>query len=430
VLLTANAIAILRVFARANPAALEERPWLQKRLALCSRDPSSWRSVRVHRLRLDAFDGTTWAPADPTGDSLDDALRQRLTRGDQAPVSTGYFLGLGTRVAWRRGAGPCGIIQAGFGPSRATLGNLVRLWGAALVMAAVALLTAHLFILRPLRVRVRRLRASAERLGEAVGGVRAPQASEDLEVITEAIEIGIESHRQAAAQLAQRGDRLERHLVELAHDLRTPLAALQLALERMVGDSLPDERRHLAARALAELVYATTLLENLDTATTVSAGLPSGRGETEVDLGIVLQAIVARFALLAQQRSIDLALSHPDEPVIVRTVATLIERGLGNLVHNAVRHGRPGGHIAVLLSQHGPTFTLTVEDDGPGLSDELLRSVAHAKTTTLRGVPRADGTQGIGLAVANLAFERAHMQVRYERASSGGLLVTLRGNTK
>ncbi len=44
------------------------------------------------------------------------------------------------------------------------------------------------------------------------------------------------------------------------------------------------------------------------------------------------------------------------------------------------------------------------------------------------GVPRANGSQGLGLAVANLAFARARLDISYRRASLGGLLVELRGN--
>ena len=116
----------------------------------------------------------------------------------------------------------------------------------------------------------------------------------------------------------------------------------------------------------------TTLLANLEAATTIEGELPSLLAESEVELGMLLETVVARFALLAEQRGIQLSLGRPDAPVVLRAAPTLLERGISNLVHNAVRHGHAGGHVAVMLVQDTEGFTLSIEDDGPGMPDSLL----------------------------------------------------------
>lgn len=169
----------------------------------------------------------------------------------------------------------------------------------------------------------------------------------------------------------------------------------------------------------------TTLLANLEAATTIEGELPSLLAESEVELGMLLETVVARFALLAEQRGIQLSLGRPDAPVVLRAAPTLLERGISNLVHNAVRHGHAGGHVAVLLVQDPEGFTLSIEDDGPGMPDSLLASLSDPHGATLRGTARADGSRGLGLRVVSAAFQRAGLGLSFQRGGEGGLLVTV-----
>ena len=424
VLATVNGVVVQRAQRQLTPVANSPPHRVERALEQCDADPGTWRSTRVGRVRFDAFDGTSFASSDPLGGELDRALLARLNVARSSPVRVGFVWGLGSRVVWRRGPGPCGLVQAEVVPSANLSLWLITTLAAAGSAAGLALLLAWGLVVRPLGARVRRLRSIAERLDQETGA-RPVAGHDDLETIAQALEHGIEKHAEANALLVRRSERLERHLEELAHDLRTPLAALQLALERSLADVPTAERKALLARALAEHVYMTTLLANLEAATTIEGELPSLLAESEVELGMLLETVVARFALLAEQRGIQLSLGRPDAPVVLRAAPTLLERGVSNLVHNAVRHGHAGGHVAVLLVQDPEGFTLSIEDDGPGMPDSLLASLSDPHGATLRGTARADGSRGLGLRVVSAAFQRAGLGLSFQRGGEGGLLVTV-----
>jgi signal transduction histidine kinase len=423
VLLTVNAVMVFGAWRQlkrvpSNPPAI-----LRQAIKRCAEDPASWRSFQEGRLRFDAYDGGSFAPADVEGTPLDRRMVSQLGVTERTSVQIGYLWGFGSRVLWRHDAGPCGVIQVEARPTRRTTTTVAWVVLSALAMAVMGLLTAWMVVLRPLRSRVARLAKVAEVLDEASGRGQHHTGTDDIETIASALEVSITKHGEANVQLALRAERLERHLAELAHDLRTPLASLQLALERMTAETSADEHRRLLGRCLTEHVYVTTLLDNLDAATTLEGNLSAFRAVSELDLGMLVEGVVARFSLLAEQNGIELVLSRPDQPVPVLAAPTLLERGLGNLVHNAIRHGTRGGHVAVLLVLTDASVILTVEDDGPGMSEALLASLGSRGESALRGVPRADGSRGIGLAVAMAAFDRAGMRLTFRRAPTGGLVV-------
>ncbi|WP_245913706.1 ATP-binding protein [Nannocystis exedens] len=93
------------------------------------------------------------------------------------------------------------------------------------------------------------------------------------------------------------------------------------------------------------------------------------------------------FDAVARHRAAEEALSGyaqveldgavPESPLRVDADVTLLEQAVGNVVYNAIRHNRAGGHVAVLLEGlAGDRFRLRVVDDGPGVpADELARLV-------------------------------------------------------
>ncbi len=425
VLATVNTVVVLRAHRQLERMAVSPPQRVAEALDRCDANPDSWRSTRLGRLRFDTFDGTSLAPRDRLGGALDRALEARMGTAPSSPVHNGLLWGLGSCVQWRRnqGQGLCGLVQIEVVPSRNwSMWVALALAGAG-SMGGLGLLLAWGTVVRPLRGRIRQLRQIAEQLGREEG-TPVDRDPDDLDAVARSLERGIEQQARARALLARRAESLERHLAEMAHDLRTPLAALQLALERLLADVPPAERKALLARALSEHVYMTTLLANLEVASTIEGELTSQLAESDVELGMLLETVVARFALLAEQRGIQISLGRPDTAIVLRAAPTLLERGIGNLVHNAIRHGRPGGHVAVLLVQTPGAFVLSVEDDGPGMPESLLAAIAHPPSSLPRGTSRADGSLGLGLGIVITTFRRAGLTLAFERGDEGGLRVT------
>jgi signal transduction histidine kinase len=118
----------------------------------------------------------------------------------------------------------------------------------------------------------------------------------------------------------------------------------------------------------------------------------------------------------------------PEEPVTIEGDVTLLEQAIGNLVSNAVRHNREGGHVAVVLEQDGPDrFRLSVEDDGPGVPADALAHLGERRFRTDEARQRHPEGRGLGLAIARDVAERHGFALSFAPGEQGGLRAELRG---
>lgn len=206
-----------------------------------------------------------------------------------------------------------------------------------------------------------------------------------------------------------------------AHQLRTPLAALQLGLARAAA--APDIG---AARAvIAELDLATQR-----TARLIQQLLSLGRLDPEVrgdlsfaptDLVALAHDVGATCLDLAISRSIDLELSEPSAPVIATVHAELVGEALGNLVDNALRYTPPGGHVVIEFDAHPPS--VRVSDSGPGIGAGVSGNVFER---FVRGQGASGEGSGLGLSIVRDIATLHYAEVIVARSALGGASVTLR----
>lgn len=150
-----------------------------------------------------------------------------------------------------------------------------------------------------------------------------------------------------------------RFLAVASHDMRQPLHALSLyisALERRV--ETPEARDILTKmdRATQSLVGMFSKLLDL-------ARVQAGAVKLEI-AATPLQDVIDRIAAEHPESAVSFAHSA----AIVKTDAVLLERLLGNLVVNALKHG--GGKARIEVSEHADTIDVSVADDGPGIPPE------------------------------------------------------------
>ncbi|MCH2219407.1 MAG: ATP-binding protein [Dechloromonas sp.] len=185
-----------------------------------------------------------------------------------------------------------------------------------------------------------------------------------------------------------------RFTADAAHELRTPLAALQAQLQvaQRARDSEEHDRslqqlQNGLTRA-AHLVDQMLLLARLDP----ESGLPDPQ---PVDLAALAESVCADLGpqILARDIDFDFATVSP---------ATLTGQGewlrvlIRNLVDNAVRYTPEGGRVSVRITRDGDSLTLSVSDSGPGIPPE-------ERTAVLQCFHRLNQTEqpgsGLGLAI-------------------------------
>lgn len=183
-------------------------------------------------------------------------------------------------------------------------------------------------------------------------------------------------------------------IADAAHELLTPLTALQLQMQ------LLDRARSDGQRITAQAELRTGLTRTIHVARqllTLARQDPiDAKPDMRVDLLVLAREAVALHMPLAQAQGITIGLVH-SAPASIRGDAHGVQLLLGNLIDNAIKYTQRGGQVGVSVSDDGTGAALKVEDSGPGIpATDLVRVFDRFYRR-----PGQDVTgSGLGLAIA------------------------------
>jgi signal transduction histidine kinase len=203
-------------------------------------------------------------------------------------------------------------------------------------------------------------------------------------------------------------------VADLAHELKTPLAAQRASLELLrdrLAESEPEASKLIEA-AEAGTSRLERLIENLLESVRIESGQLAVR-RAAVDLEeVVEEAISTAAPLLAQRRQrLELDLPFPLPPAIgdaQRLVQVLV-----NLLSNASKYSPAGSEVRVGGAVRAEEVALWVEDEGPGLDPGLLAGLGQRfRRGRAAGEPREEGS-GLGLWISRSIAQRhgGHLEV-------------------
>jgi signal transduction histidine kinase len=231
----------------------------------------------------------------------------------------------------------------------------------------------------------------------------------------------------ATTAVARPLTKLLRHLDDVTHDLRTPIASLQIALEQASDAAKDDASRELLHGALKDVVYLGGLTANLRLASQLREGWDPRRRDARVDLVGAVERVASRARIVARRGGIALDVAVPDGAVLVRCDPVAAEQAIGNVVDNAVAYGDAGGHVAIVLERVGEGFELRVEDDGPGVAPSELPRLGERTFRSDEARARDPRGSGLGLAITREVCDRCRWRLAFESVTPKGLRVTMRG---
>jgi two-component system CheB/CheR fusion protein len=214
----------------------------------------------------------------------------------------------------------------------------------------------------------------------------------------------VTARNDRSAQLAQEVKRKDEFLAMLAHELRNPLAPIATAVQILrggPGDPSTTGLHHMIDRQTRRLAR---LVDELLDIGRFSRGLIELQREA-VNLATIVQQTVAAMRPQLEAREHKLSVALPEEPVRVNGDPIRLEQVIANLLDNASKYTKPGGHIAVTLRQTQGEAILSVRDDGIGLAPDTLEEIFGLFTQVNRSKDHTGEGLGIGLTLVRRVLE-------------------------
>lgn len=227
----------------------------------------------------------------------------------------------------------------------------------------------------------------------------------------------------AMAESVEKDRELERRLTtDVAHELRTPLMAIQSTVEAMVDGVFKADTERLETvnsevQRLSRLVDALLKLSRLENRSTPMK-------EEVVDVGSLIAGIVSTHDAFVTDSGLTMEFSA-QPGVYVYGDADMIRQATANLISNAVRYTPEGGHIAVNVKKGDIMASIAVKDTGIGLSPEEAKMVFSRFWRADAGRNRESGGLGVGLAVVKEIVDRHGGWVHVEGKPNEGATFTI-----
>jgi two-component system sensor histidine kinase BaeS len=261
----------------------------------------------------------------------------------------------------------------------------------AVLAASVAAVVVSVALSARLSRPISRLAQASRRIAAGRYAERVPVTSED--------EIGelADSFNTMAASLETTERRRLELVGDVAHELRTPLTTLDGYLEGL-EDGVIQPREATWTLLRGETARMARLVNDLQELWRAEAKQLPLTIEP-IDVGAMAAAAVDRYSAVASERAVQLRLDATQAPP-ARADRERLTQVVDNLLSNAVRYTAEGTTITIGVRGDDETVTLSVADQGPGLTEEQRAKVFERFYRIDPSRSRALGGSGIGLAIA------------------------------
>lgn len=303
-----------------------------------------------------------------------------------------------------------GQVRLSQGPAygRAILRSVA--WGWTLAGAVAVLLAALMgwLISRRLTQPLLALTAVTGRMAAGDLGARAEVRRED--------EVGAlgQSFNLMATQVENTVASLRRFTADAAHELHTPLTALQTDLQLLeAGDQLRQQR---VARAQDQARRLQALADNLLELSRLEADAPVAESQL-LNLCHIVQISGELYASQAEQANLDFAMTVLQRPLMVRGDASQLQRALANILDNSLKFTPAPGQIILSLQAQEDTAVIAVGDSGIGIPAEDV-SQLFGRFHRARNAAGYAGS-GLGLAIVQEIMARHQGRATIESGERG-----------
>lgn len=239
-----------------------------------------------------------------------------------------------------------------------------------------------------------------------------PQKS--IEEVSDDVEKWASQKRNEIEVLRANEQYRKEFLMNLAHELRTPIFTIQGYVDTLLNGAMDDPEvnkkfLHNTARSTERLVRLVDDLGEI-------SKLESGRIPIVQESFIIqelIKDVYEEMSLNAKEKNIQMGFKKGTErPLIVYADKPKIKQVLVNLVENAIKYGHDNGHITAGCYEVDDKHVYTeISDDGPGIAEEHLARIFERFYRADRSRSRTIGGTGLGLAIVKHIIEAHGQQV-------------------
>ena len=290
-------------------------------------------------------------------------------------------------------------------------------WAIMILISGIICYLLTLYLTRP----ILRLRSATHELSSGNLGARATREMERRRD-----EIGglVRDFNQMAERIETLVTSQQTLLRDISHELRSPLARLNVALglaRQRAGEQAQPvlDRIEREAERMNQMIGQLINLARMETA----AGPPT---PSRVQLDEIVKQVASDAEFEAQQRNCRVNLDADNNMCSTEGNPDLLRSAVENIVRNAVRYTAPGTAVNMALRADDGWATVEVSDGGPGIPEADLDKVFRPFYRVATARDRESGGTGLGLAIAERAVRLHGGTVTAENQPQGGLRVTMR----
>lgn len=230
-----------------------------------------------------------------------------------------------------------------------------------------------------------------------------------------------------SVELAKKNEENRKELLlDISHDLRTPLTAIQAYVEGLIDGVA--QTPEMQKKYLETIKRKTIDIDKMVSSLFAYSKLDMEELETKIDSVDVYQFLADTVGGMQdeyEKNGLNILISKSDD-LKINADTELLKRVTVNLLENSLKYKeKPVGNMLISISASNGRAVIKFEDDGPGVDDDKLDKIFDVFYRTDKARSNTGGGSGIGLAFVKKAVESMNGTVHAERSSLGGLAIII-----
>lgn len=242
----------------------------------------------------------------------------------------------------------------------------------------------------------------------------------NIDEVRKEVEVWAENHKEEIEVLRENEIFRKEFLLNLSHELKTPIFAIQGYIDTLIGGALdnPEVNKKFLTNAAKNVSRLVNLINDLDEISKLESGEQLLYKENFVIQELV-EDVFETLSINAQEKQIRCYIKKDCEmPLSVYADKEKIRQVIINLVDNAIKYGKQNGIVeASAYKIEGKIILIEITDDGAGISEEHLPRIFERFYRTDLARNRKIGGSGLGLSICKHIIE-AHEQTIHVRSKA------------